>query len=46
MRKSEILKTERRYLHQQPGVNGLGKASVFARELHKVVPELYRQRWS
>ena len=34
----------RRFLHRQPGVNGLGSASVFARELHKVAPDLYRLR--
>lgn len=35
-----------RLRHIQPGMNGLGEASVFARELHKVVPELYYRRWS
>ena len=39
-------KADRRFLHRQPGVNGLGSASVFARELHKIVPELYRRRWA
>ena len=36
----------RRFLHRQPGVNGLGSASVFARDLQIVAPELYRQKWS
>ena len=37
-------KAERRFLHRQPGLNGLGQASKFARELHKVAPDLYRLR--
>jgi hypothetical protein len=37
---------ESRFLHIQPGANGLGEASAFARELHVVAPELYRRRWA
>lgn len=37
---------DRCFFHRQPGVNGLGSASVFAREIHKVVPELFRNRQS
>lgn len=39
-------RNELRHYHIQPGINGLGESSVFSRELHKVVPELYRRRWS
>jgi len=39
-------RTERRFLHIQPGANGLGEASKFADQLHIVAPELYSRRWS
>lgn len=42
----KITTPSRRFLHQQPGINGLGKASVFARDAHKVAPGLYRRRWA
>ena len=37
---------DRRFKHRLPGINGLGQASIFARELHTVAPELFRRRWT